>query len=63
MLETIDQQEKVPYEILKLNIHRDRGDLLAFDPPISGLGRLLGRSQKILLTSVVSHAVRTLSGV
>lgn len=38
MLETIDQQEKVPYEIPKINIYRDLGDLLALDPPVPGLG-------------------------
>jgi hypothetical protein len=35
---TIEQQEKVPYEIPKLNIYRDMGDLLALDPPVPGLG-------------------------
>jgi len=38
VLETIDQQEKVPYEIPKINIYRDLGDLLALDPPVPGLG-------------------------
>ena len=37
-LGTIEQQEKVPYEIPKLNIYRDMGDLLALDPPVPGLG-------------------------
>jgi hypothetical protein len=35
---TMEQQEKVPYEIPKLNIYRDMGDLLALDPPVPGLG-------------------------
>ena len=35
---TIEQQEKAPYEIPKLNIYRDMGDLLALDPPVPGLG-------------------------
>ena len=35
---TIEQQGKVPYEIPKLNIYRDMGDLLALDPPVPGLG-------------------------
>ena len=35
---TTEQQEKVPYEIPKLNIYRDMGDLLALDPPVPGLG-------------------------
>ena len=35
---TIEQQEKVPYDIPKLNIYRDMGDLLALDPPVPGLG-------------------------
>jgi hypothetical protein len=35
---TIEPQEKVPYEIPKLNIYRDMGDLLALDPPVPGLG-------------------------
>jgi len=35
---TIEQQEKVPYEVPKLNIYRDMGDLLALDPPVPGLG-------------------------
>jgi Coenzyme PQQ synthesis protein D (PqqD) len=34
----MEQQEKVPYEIPKLNIYRDMGDLLALDPPVPGLG-------------------------
>jgi len=34
----IEEQEKVPYEIPKLNIYRDMGDLLALDPPVPGLG-------------------------
>ena len=33
-----EQQEKAPYEIPKLNIYRDMGDLLALDPPVPGLG-------------------------
>jgi len=32
-----DQQENLPYEIPKLNIYRDMGDLLALDPPVPGL--------------------------
>ena len=35
---TIENQEKVPYEIPKLNVYRDMGDLLALDPPVPGLG-------------------------
>lgn len=35
---TMKQQEKAPYEIPKLNIYRDMGDLLALDPPVPGLG-------------------------
>ena len=31
-------QEKLPYELPKLNIYRDMGDLLALDPPTPGLG-------------------------
>jgi len=31
-------QEKLPYELPKLNIYRDMGDLLALDPPVPGLG-------------------------
>jgi Coenzyme PQQ synthesis protein D (PqqD) len=34
----IEQQEKAPYDIPKLNIYRDMGDLLALDPPVPGLG-------------------------
>jgi hypothetical protein len=34
----IEEQEKVPYELPKLNIYRDMGDLLALDPPVPGLG-------------------------
>jgi hypothetical protein len=34
----IDQPEKVPYEIPKLNIYRDRGDLPALDSPVPGPG-------------------------
>jgi hypothetical protein len=30
--------EKLRYEIPKLNIYRDMGDLLALDPPVPGLG-------------------------
>ena len=30
--------EKLPYELPKLNIYRDMGDLLALDPPVPGLG-------------------------
>jgi len=37
----IEQQEKVPYEIPKLNIYRDMGDLLALDPPVPSLGDTL----------------------
>jgi hypothetical protein len=32
--------EKLPYEVPKLNIYRDMGDLLALDPPTPGLGDL-----------------------
>jgi hypothetical protein len=35
---TIENQEKVLYEIPKLNVYRDMGDLLALDPPVPGLG-------------------------
>ena len=31
-------QEKLRYELPKLNIYRDMGDLLALDPPTPGLG-------------------------
>jgi Coenzyme PQQ synthesis protein D (PqqD) len=31
-------QEKLAYELPKLNIYRDMGDLLALDPPVPGLG-------------------------
>lgn len=34
----LEQQEKCPYEVPKLNIYRDMGDLLALDPPTPGLG-------------------------
>ena len=34
----IEQQERMPYEVPKLNIYRDMGDLLALDPPVPGLG-------------------------
>jgi hypothetical protein len=34
----LEEQEKVPYELPKLNIYRDMGDLLALDPPVPGLG-------------------------
>jgi hypothetical protein len=34
----MEQQEKALYEIPKLNIYRDMGDLLALDPPVPGLG-------------------------
>jgi hypothetical protein len=30
--------DKLPYELPKLNIYRDMGDLLALDPPVPGLG-------------------------
>lgn len=33
----VEQQEKFPYEVPKLNIYRDMGDLLALDPPTPGL--------------------------
>lgn len=33
-----DQPDKLPYELPKLNIYRDMGDLLALDPPVPGLG-------------------------
>ena len=32
------QEDKFPYELPKLNIYRDMGDLLALDPPVPGLG-------------------------
>jgi hypothetical protein len=35
---TIENQEKMLYEIPKLNVYRDMGDLLALDPPVPGLG-------------------------
>jgi len=31
-------QDKLLYELPKLNIYRDLGDLLALDPPVPGLG-------------------------
>jgi len=31
-------QDKLLYELPKLNIYRDMGDLLALDPPVPGLG-------------------------
>jgi Coenzyme PQQ synthesis protein D (PqqD) len=34
----MEHQDRVPYEIPKLNIYRDMGDLLALDPPVPGLG-------------------------
>ena len=37
-IKKMEQEEKVPYEIPKLNIYRDMGDLLALDPPVPGLG-------------------------
>jgi hypothetical protein len=37
----IDQTEKVPYEISKLNTYRDMKDLLTLDPPVPGLGDTL----------------------
>lgn len=33
-----EQPDKLPYELPKLNIYRDMGDLLALDPPVPGLG-------------------------
>jgi coenzyme PQQ synthesis protein D (PqqD) len=30
--------DKLPYQLPKLNIYRDMGDLLALDPPLPGLG-------------------------
>ena len=36
--ETPQFQDKLPYELPKLNIYRDMGDLLALDPPVPGLG-------------------------
>jgi len=33
-----EQEDKLPYELPKLNIYRDMGDLLALDPPVPGLG-------------------------
>jgi hypothetical protein len=35
---TTDHRDKLPYELPKLNIYRDMGDLLALDPPVPGLG-------------------------
>jgi hypothetical protein len=35
---TPERPSKLPYEIPKLNIYRDMGDLLALDPPVPGLG-------------------------
>jgi hypothetical protein len=35
---TTDLRDKLPYELPKLNIYRDMGDLLALDPPVPGLG-------------------------
>ena len=32
------QEDRLPYELPKLNIYRDMGDLLALDPPVPGLG-------------------------
>ena len=34
----LEQQEKHLYEVPKLNIYKDMGDLLALDPPTQGLG-------------------------
>ncbi len=36
--QAMEHQDRVPYEIPKLNIYRDMGDLLALDPPVPGLG-------------------------
>ena len=36
--EQVEEQEKMPYELPRLNIYRDMGDLLALDPPVPGLG-------------------------
>jgi hypothetical protein len=33
-----EPEAKLPYELPKLNIYRDMGDLLALDPPVPGLG-------------------------
>ena len=33
-----EQSDKLAYELPKLNIYRDMGDLLALDPPVPGLG-------------------------
>jgi hypothetical protein len=33
-----EQSDKHAYELPKLNIYRDMGDLLALDPPVPGLG-------------------------
>src|SRR5215467_12767820 len=38
LAQAMEQQDKAPYEIPKLNIYRDMGDLLALDPPVPGLG-------------------------
>jgi hypothetical protein len=35
---TPEPGDKLPYELPKLNIYRDMGDLLALDPPVPGLG-------------------------
>jgi hypothetical protein len=37
-LPAVDDVDKLPYELPKLNIYRDMGDLLALDPPVPGLG-------------------------
>jgi hypothetical protein len=36
--QAMEHQDRLPYEIPKLNIYRDMGDLLALDPPVPGLG-------------------------
>jgi len=36
--QAMEHQDRMPYEIPKLNIYRDMGDLLALDPPVPGLG-------------------------
>lgn len=38
LLATPESQGKLAYELPKLNIYRDMGDLLALDPPVPGLG-------------------------
>ena len=37
-VQPVTNGDKLPYELPKLNIYRDMGDLLALDPPVPGLG-------------------------